>query len=366
MRILYLAPMRVPGEKAHSFQAVKMSEALASLGNSVVFYHWNYRKKESDSSIASFYGLKHQNNLAFRQFNAPFAPSNIVLYHIQVFLYFISAIRRFRFSDFDLIVTRNSEFLLFLTSFFLPKNTKLVHEFHTVPKSGAKKFFISHSRPSLAVAISKPIFLWLGSLGFDCALLPDAADVNSISAASPKESLVSEPWKKVGYFGKIDLEGHYSWKGVDTLVEAFTYKEPPKNTKLYLFGQISDEDQKTIIRKLGKKVKIMGYVQPKEVASYMRSMDLLVIPNTGKSKISSEYTSPLKFFEYLASGKPIVASNLPSIRGGVSHSGVYFFNPDDPEDLALKIAEAINGPREFKRSVYSWEKRAEELLSFVA
>ena len=44
-----------------------------------------------------------------------------------------------------------------------------------------------------------------------------------------------------------------------------------------------------------------------------READVLVLPNPA-SAISTHVTSPLKLFEYMAAGRPIVASNLPAIR----------------------------------------------------
>ena len=47
--------------------------------------------------------------------------------------------------------------------------------------------------------------------------------------------------------------------------------------------------------------------------------------------------SPLKLFEYLASGKPIVSSDLPSIREIVSDDDVFFAVPGDSASLAAAL-----------------------------
>ena len=106
----------------------------------------------------------------------------------------------------------------------------------------------------------------------------------------------------------------------------------------------------------------------------MKAADVLVLPNSGKEKISRIYTSPLKMFEYMAAGVPIVASDLPSIREVLSEKTAFLFEADDARDLAEKIEMVLEnkeGAGERARKAlkevkkYNWEERAGKILDFV-
>ena len=89
--------------------------------------------------------------------------------------------------------------------------------------------------------------------------------------------------------------------------------------------------------------------------------------------MSEKHTSPLKLFEYMASGRPIVASDLLSLREILTEQEAIFFKPDDPLDLALKIkeilvnqslAEQISQNAREKVQNYTWQNRAHRALIF--
>jgi len=119
---------------------------------------------------------------------------------------------------------------------------------------------------------------------------------------------------------------------------------------------------------------VTGYVSPKLIPKYLAAADVLVLPNTSEEAISRLYTSPLKLFEYMAARRPIVASDLPSVREILNEENAILVRSDNPkaladgiqkvltnEELSKKLAE--NAFKEVQR--YSWEKRAEKILEFI-
>jgi alpha-maltose-1-phosphate synthase len=117
-------------------------------------------------------------------------------------------------------------------------------------------------------------------------------------------------------------------------------------------------------------VTFTGALPPTEVAAKLQEADALVLPNPA-SAISTSFTSPLKLFEYMAAAKPIVASDLPSIRevlrDGRNALLVPAGNPaaltaairrlkDDPALSATLASQARADVVEF-----TWDRRAERL-----
>ena len=112
-----------------------------------------------------------------------------------------------------------------------------------------------------------------------------------------------------------------------------------------------------------------------EIPLWLKAADILILPNSAQSEESRYATSPIKLFEYMASGVPIASSDLPSIREIVSEKEVYFFEPDNTVKLATAVksilqnyaAASMRVASAFEKSrKYSWEMRAKFILSFVA
>ena len=77
--------------------------------------------------------------------------------------------------------------------------------------------------------------------------------------------------------------------------------------------------------------------------NYYKIANILILPMSGNQQHTKLYASPNKLFEYMGSGKPIIASNLPSIREILTdNETALLFNADDPIDLTEKINQLIN------------------------
>jgi glycosyltransferase involved in cell wall biosynthesis len=121
---------------------------------------------------------------------------------------------------------------------------------------------------------------------------------------------------------------------------------------------------------IADRVTFTGLVAPGQVPEHLRNADILVLPNPA-SAISNHATSPLKLFEYMAAGKPIVASNLPSIGEVLTHEvNALLVAPGDAEALAGAIGNLVADAdlrarlgAAARRDVaeYSWDRRAERL-----
>ena len=124
----------------------------------------------------------------------------------------------------------------------------------------------------------------------------------------------------------------------------------------------------------GSRVHVIGFQPREQIPGLLMSSDVLVLPNSAKPKISSHYTSPLKLFQYMASGVPIVASDLPSIREILTDEMVFWFTPDDARSLAQQITYVLERKEESRQQAalareavkkYTWDARTDAILAHI-
>ena len=81
----------------------------------------------------------------------------------------------------------------------------------------------------------------------------------------------------------------------------------------------------------------------------------------------------MKLFEYMALRKPILASNIKSIREVLNNKNASFFSDNDPKDLAKQIIfiSRNNQTERIKQAFndvkqYTWQRRAARIKQFIS
>jgi glycosyltransferase involved in cell wall biosynthesis len=170
----------------------------------------------------------------------------------------------------------------------------------------------------------------------------------------------------------------YRWKGIDGLVRAMAHLPGRRLTIVGGNDPADTERLRALARAqdITSRLDFVGYVQPQDVSGYLARARVGVIPLPHEGFIEAAvFTSPLKAFELMQAGVPIVASDLPSMRELLKDGeNALLVQPDDPRALALGI-EALLRDREFAARLvrnaavhvldYSWERRAGRLLEFL-
>ena len=119
-------------------------------------------------------------------------------------------------------------------------------------------------------------------------------------------------------------------------------------------------------KKLLNNIIFTGRVSHKKIPYYHSIADVLVIPHV--RRLDSELLYPTKLLECLASGKPIVASNLKAIADVVGDNAI-LVEPENPQAFAEGILKLLNNEELAKRMGengkkivrnYSWEETAKK------
>ena len=153
--------------------------------------------------------------------------------------------------------------------------------------------------------------------------------------------------------------GLLRWKGVDVLVDAA--RDPRLAGALVLVVGGMDRDVAALrARAAGaSNVRVDGFRPAGDIPLYLAAADVGVVPNRATPRISSHYTSPLKVFEALASGLPLVASDLPSLRDVLDDGTATFVEAEDAGALAGGIATLLDDPGLRARRAAAGRQRVE-------
>ncbi len=379
MRILYPYPEEFTLNKAREIQTIHTCHALACQGCEVVLGAAR-RPGLGGEAILEHFRLAPHPNLKF-----VFLPRylhftrNLEVSFQSLFLHYLREhVRRGKGrSAIDLIYTRHLKVADFClrSNFGLP----LVFESHEVFSLGQvdsplkfRRLFeqeeFVYSRISGLVTISEHLKEYLQQhfpLRAPVLRASDGVDLRLFGSSNGEK----EDPNLIIYAGSL-----FGWKGVDTVIKAMRYL--PEKRLLILGGTPRQIEQKRRLAKdwkAAERCEFRGYVSRAELIRTLRKASIGVLPNH-REEISERFTSPLKLFEYMAAGKVIVSSDLPSIREILDEEVAWLCPPSSPKSLAEAIRAAERDPLSAKRKIeagkvrvrsFSWERRAETIQAFL-
>jgi glycosyltransferase involved in cell wall biosynthesis len=163
--------------------------------------------------------------------------------------------------------------------------------------------------------------------------------------------------------------------GLDLAVDAVgRVRGAVPNVELHIFG-LSTWFLEKIMAEVKEKglqeiVRYMGRVPLETIVTEIENCDLGVVPN--HRNIFSEINTPVRIFEYIALGKPVIVPATRGIQDYFSQDSLLYFDAGDPDDLARQIEYAYSHPREVQETVrraqevyleHTWDHEREVLLS---
>ncbi len=360
MRILYLASARIPTPRAYGLQILETCAAFARSGAEVELVVPSRRAREAEEDPFSFYGLKK--NFSFRRLNVPDALSFGPLGFFFSLLWFAERVRFLKsFWDADIVYSRDALVLLQ----YVLLGRCLVFEAHAGPN--AVSGFVARRAYRLVVISNglRAAYVAAGVSPEKIIVAPDGVDADAFDIADSRE----EARRTLGFSPESSIAlyaGHlYLRKGAGTFAAAAPLM--PNVSFVFVGGTEGDIVEFKSAWGASPNVRILGRVPHADVPKYLRAADILVLPNSSKDSDSAVYTSPMKLFEYMASGTPIAASDVPAVREVLDDGSAFFFTADSPESLSRAVTDALTHTEEAKTRArnaaakaqnYTWDARA--------
>lgn len=382
MKLVYVADMRLPTEKAHGLEVMKLCEAFAKIGLGVelivprIFANpikkdpFEFYRTEKIFKIKRFFSIDFLFLGFLRQ---PFFLLRVLSFSFFAAFYFLFLKLAGKLGN--TVFFSHDHLALYFVSFL---GAPVVFDIHDFVSDNVFYKRIMKSSRCFSVQTKwkiKELNRLYGIEELKIAYWPNGVEIKEFSLPIDKKEArlkLDLPLDK-----KIVLYlGHFfSWKGADTLAMASGYFT--EDTIAYFVGGTKEDAERFedfISERRLKQTKLVSFQPHEKVPYWLKSADVLVLPNTAKEDISKFYTSPMKLFEYMASERPIVASNIPSIVEILSVNNAVLVEPDNPQDLAgginfilnnCELAEKIARQAYSDVQKYTWVERAARIKKLL-
>ena len=357
--------------EANSVHVMKMSSAFCRQGASVALVHTGGQKQTTlsidESNVSNFYGA----DARVKRVQIPIGR------FLRARRYAMRAARVASRYKADLAYCRD----VFSCLAALQRNIPAMLELHSLPsrdsQTGKALCRIFGNRLLLrTVVITKS----LGRELCDLYHLPESEVVVCADAADDLSHCVPKPIGskdriQVGYLGSmLPGKGMEIIAALPALCPGADFHVVGGSAKQVADWQIKLRDYPNIV--------FHGHVSPSETGEYLAAFDIALAPNQAKVIVRGgtdigKFTSPMKLFEYMSAGNPIIASDLPVLHEVLQHNrNALLCDPERPavwrDAIALLSTHkgltsqlSANARDDFQRH-WSWDARAKRLLKIAA
>ena len=378
MSFLYISDSTIPSQRANSIQVMQMCDAFSRIAPDVTLFC--RASKTTVEDVYSYYGVDARFRLR------PVTLPRIKIVDRLLYAYTVlSGIRKAR----EPRTIYSRELLVAGLACLLPSRSQnqVVLEVHSPPPSRFWKWWIGRivasGRLSALIPISAALAREYVSIyprlkadrvlvAHDGARAGRRTDAETILATN---SGATSATARIGYVGSLR-----PGKGME-LIQRIAQMMP--GAEFHIVGGDPDTVQWWKDQINVPNLTFHGFVEPSRAEAYIAQYDILLAPfqpsvlvGDGSLDIGS-WMSPLKIFEYMRMGKPIVASDLPVLREVLVHGrNALLADAADPDDWAKKISSVldnanlrsalgINARTDFLAH-HTWDRRAELILSTLS
>jgi len=378
LKILYIHSTQIDSAKANLIQVISMCNAFQYNKVSVDLALPEPIEPIEDvkSFVSSKFGMEVHFNIIFYE---KYSNNRI----IEKYFGIKSVERIIKGSDADFVFTRLPKYI----GPVLKQNRKLIFESHNnklhnryprIDKYWKKKILkkIKNNNFVSFISISQSLTGYWTQLG-----IPKEKQL-SLHDGFPKDFFIGvRSNKKIREELNISLEEKiamyigslYPDREIENILEA-ALEIPSLN--FYIVGgpEIYKQYYQEMADRMGlKNVKFFGYISHSKVPELLMVADYL-LGLWSKKVPTIDYCSPLKIFEYMASGKLVIAHGFKTIKEVlIDEQNALLVNPDRKNDLALVLKKALttntDSLREKSKKLvyeeYTWEKRAKHIIDYL-
>ena len=397
MKLVYIANTRLPSEKAMGYYISKQCEAFAENGAVVNLLY--PRRRQYDPSMV---GLSVHEYYGVAPIFTARALPNVDIFRIQrivpsvLFPAFVLG-HGLGWGLYGALAARQEEADLYCTpslmvAFWLLRlNLPTAYDSHSLPRRIQRVPLRRIARGNhlrLAVTVTSALREELVQIGFPTdkvSVLPMGADLSHFQGLPDKAECrkrlgLPQGRTILGYVGRFQTM--YKEKGIPEMVKAMALLQDVNGSEPLLLcvgGPMEPvSSYRNLARRIGlpdHRLQFMDRVPNREVAIWMRAFDIALAPfPTGDHY--THYISPLKVFEYMAAGLPILATDLPSLREVLRHGeNAWMVAPGSPEALSKGIIR-LTGDRALQQSLadqaredvksFEWKRRASRILDLAS